>query len=69
MPGYGYVKESNYNEVKLRLESALDALEKCYCRCECSTHGSGCGVSEATCRLKAVCNRCMVLRKNGRQSS
>jgi len=28
------------------------------CRCKCSTHGYGCGVAEATCRLEMLCQRC-----------
>jgi multidrug resistance efflux pump len=38
-----------------------DALEESSCRCECATHGYGCGLHESTCQLKTQCKKCKAL--------
>lgn len=33
------------------------------CRCKCPTHGFGCGLQEATCRLGSKCAQCEFLEE------
>lgn len=44
-------------------KEVISALESAGCQCECLTHGYGCGVAGATCKLKAPCERCKLLAK------
>jgi len=48
-------------ELECDKRTLVDALKGARCHCECSTHGFGCGLQEATCRLKTQCRRCKAL--------